>query len=86
MFWLVIVAIAVVALLVLDRLLLAAEARGWVNYRRSGLSRGAATYHILEMSSAFDPSFKEVQEAQVEDHEEQDETGDPEGDREGKRG
>ena len=71
------VAGAAIGLFLLDRLLLWLERRDFVYYRTSGLHRGAATYHLLELSSAFDPGFKEIMEVRSEDAEQQDESGDP---------
>jgi hypothetical protein len=68
---------AVVVLFVLDRMLLWCEDRGWLNYRRHGLSRGGATYHALELQSFFNPSTREVMEVKYEQREEQDESGAP---------
>ncbi len=70
-------AAGVVALLVLDRLLLAMEARGWINYRRNGLSRGGAMYHTLQLSAIFHPGMEHSIEAKYEEREAQDESGDP---------
>jgi hypothetical protein len=64
-------------LLILDRLLLILESRGWVNYRRTGLSRGAATYHTLELSSAFDPGFEDVMEVKYAEEKQEDDSGAP---------
>jgi hypothetical protein len=64
-------------LLVLDRVLLTLESMGWLNYRRVGLSRGAATYHTLELSSAFQPGFEEVIEAKYAAEKNADDSGDP---------
>ena len=68
---------ATVVLFLTDRFLLWVESRGWIYYRRYGLHRGAATYHLLEMSSVFDPGFKEIMEVRTEEKELQDESGDP---------
>jgi hypothetical protein len=64
-------------LLALDRLLLAAEARGWINYRRHGLSRSAVLYHTLELHSVFDPGIRQVIEIRNEERKNQAESGDP---------
>ena len=64
-------------LLLLDRLLLWAEARDWINFRRRGFIRGGAIYHALEMQSVFDPGAKELQQARFENIEERDDSGDP---------
>jgi hypothetical protein len=66
-------------LLVADRLLLLMERRRWINYRRRGLSRGAATYHTLEFSAAFDPGFHEVMDVKYASEKEQDDAGGPPG-------
>jgi hypothetical protein len=66
-------------LLVADRLLLLMEARHWINYRRRGLSRGAATYHTLEFSAAFDPGFHEVMDVKYAAEKKQDGAGGPPG-------
>ncbi|MGD8276661.1 MAG: hypothetical protein PVH00_01485 [Gemmatimonadota bacterium] len=68
---------AALGVFLLDRLLLFFESRGWIYYRTTGLHRGAATYHLLELSSVFDPGFKEIMEIRNEDQEQQDESGDP---------
>jgi hypothetical protein len=64
-------------LLIGDRILLVFESRGWLNYRRVGLSRGAATYHTLKLSSAFDPGFQEVIEAKYAVDKHEDDSGGP---------
>lgn len=64
-------------LLMLDRVLLVLESRGWLNYRRRGLSRGAATYHTLELSSAFNPGFQEVMEVKYAVDRHEDDSGGP---------
>ncbi len=78
--WLLWGGVALVAIAILDRLLLWVEARGWINYRRRGLSRGGATYHALELQSIFNPSTREVMEVKYGEEEEQDESGAPPGD------
>ena len=62
---------------VVDRLLLACEARGWINYRRKGLLRGGASYHSLSLQSIFDPGAENLQIARYEQVEERDDSGDP---------
>jgi hypothetical protein len=65
-------------LIIVDRVLLLAESRGLINYRRNGLSRGAATYHTLELSSVFVPSMHEIIEAKYDVEERHaDASGDP---------
>ena len=66
------------ALGVIDRLLLAAETRGWINYRRKGLSMGAAGYHAGQLASVFTPGVGHLHDAAVEEsREEADDSGDP---------
>ena len=67
----------IVVAFVIDRLLLFAESREWINYRRRGFIRGGASYHALEMQSVFDPGAKQLQEARFENMEERDDSGDP---------
>lgn len=73
-FW---VAGAAVGLLVLDRVLLWIESRGWIYYRRTKAGRGAATYHLLEWSSALDPSMRQAQVEMVKEERREDESGAP---------
>jgi hypothetical protein len=71
-------AVAIVSsVLALDRVLLWVESRGWMNYRRHGLSRGAALYHMLELQAIFDPGIQQVIEAEYRERKEQDESGAP---------
>ena len=63
--------------LVVDRLLLAAEGRGWINYRRKGPNLGASRYHVLGTQAVFDPGAEMLQEAQVVEAAEDEESGDP---------
>jgi hypothetical protein len=64
---------------VIDRVLLGMEACGWINYRRNGLSRGAALYHTFELQSVFDPGIRYVQEIQYEKRKAEDDIGAPPG-------
>ena len=64
-------------LFVLDRLLLYLESRGWINYRRRGLGRGAAQYHMLELHSVFEPGVQEVMEVKYAEEVEEDDAGGP---------
>jgi hypothetical protein len=66
-----------VGLLLLDRLLLFFESRGWIYYRRTKGGRGASTYHLLEWTSALDPSQRQVMELRVSEERQEDEAGDP---------
>lgn len=68
------------ALLVLDRLLLRLERKGWINYRRRGLSRSGAAFHALILQSIFSPGAEHLVEVQYQQVEEHDDSGDPPGD------
>lgn len=65
------------ALWLLDRGLLWMESRGWIYYRKAKPRGGAAVYHLLEMSSVFDPGIREVVEARVLEEREDEESGAP---------
>lgn len=67
----------VAALFAVDRVLLWLEARGWLYYRRNKPRRGAATYHLMEIHTTFEPGFEEVMEAKVHEERSEDESGDP---------
>jgi hypothetical protein len=69
----------VLVLVAIDRALLRMEARGWINYRRNGLSRGAALYHTFELQSIFDPGARHAQEIRYEQRKQQDDSGAPPG-------
>lgn len=60
-----------------DQLLLKMESRGWINYRRHGISRGAAAYHMRELQSIYDPGIQHVIEIQTSEQAQRDDTGDP---------
>jgi hypothetical protein len=66
------------ALVVLHVLLCWMESKGWIYYRR-GPRHGGSAYHLLQMSSIFDPRFKQVVEIMVEEERQEDESGDPPG-------
>ena len=70
----------VLALVVMDRLLLRAERKGWINYRRRGWSRSGAAFHSLTLQSIFQPSAEHLIEARYTEIEEEDDSGDPPGD------
>jgi len=67
----------VAGVFVLDRFLLWIESRGWIYYRRTKPGRGASTYHLLEWTSTFDPTQREVIEIRVKEERREDEAGDP---------
>jgi hypothetical protein len=56
--------LAVVVLLLADRLLLAAEARGWINYRRTPPRKGTAARAVMGVAEAFDPAIHHRIEAE----------------------
>jgi hypothetical protein len=60
-----------------DRALLKLEERGWINYRKHGISRGAIAYHALELESIVNPGARQVMEVQFEQRGSQDDAGDP---------
>ena len=69
----------VIGLFFLDRVLLWAEARGWIYYRVNKPGRGASTFHLFEWNAAFDPTMRQVQEEMVKEVKEEAEAGDPPG-------
>jgi hypothetical protein len=69
--------IVLACVLVLDRGLLRMESRGWINYRTNGLSRGAATYHALELQSIYHPGTRQVIEIRYQQRKLQDDSGEP---------
>jgi hypothetical protein len=75
--WLTWAAVAVVVLMLMDRLLLRLEAKGRIFYRRTRGVRGGAMYHAQELDSIFNPGMQHVQEAHVKQEQEEDESGDP---------
>lgn len=74
LFW---VLAGVVGIALLDRALLHMEARGWINYRRRGLSRSGAAYHTLTLHAVFHPSAEHLQEVRYHQVEERDDSGEP---------
>lgn len=78
--------IGVLAIVVLvDRVLLWLESKGWINYRRNKLSRGGALYHTLELHSIFDPGMRDVIEVKYAEEQQEDESGAPPGRGQGRR-
>jgi hypothetical protein len=66
-----------IAIFVVDRLLLAAEAKGWIYYRRKRSSPGTSASAFLELQSMLEPGrHYELRELRADDSE-QDESGDP---------
>jgi hypothetical protein len=71
------VATAAIALLVLDRLLLLMERRGWIYYRKKQPSRTSLGNAFLEIQSILEPSKKIMVVVKKEEKKEQSESGDP---------
>ncbi|MDP8254242.1 MAG: hypothetical protein P9M14_00695 [Candidatus Alcyoniella australis] len=64
-------------LLILDRLMLAAERRGWVYYRKRKAAPGAVGNALLELQSMLEPAHKHVIEERQSEKSSQDQQGDP---------
>ena len=74
-----------VALLLLDRLLLWMERRGWVYWRKTKRHTGPGVGNaLLEIQTMVDPSAKHVLELRREVKEDAPEAGDPPSDDEGR--
>jgi len=70
-------AAAAVLAVIIDRLLLAAEARGWIYYRKKQSSPGTSASAFLELQSMLEPGRKyEIQAIQSE-ADERDDEGEP---------
>ncbi len=54
----VVVAVAAAILLAADRALLAAEARGWIRYRRRGVSRTSMGNAVMSVMQVYDPAAR----------------------------
>lgn len=57
-----VVLLGLVALVIVDRLLLAAERRGWIYWRRSKASVSRASSALLSIQSIFEPDREHVVE------------------------
>lgn len=68
--------VAALGAFLFDRLMLAAEARGWIYWRKKRGSHGMPASAFLEVQRIFEPSKKYVLEVQ-EQEPEADEEGDP---------
>jgi hypothetical protein len=80
-----IVAGVVAALVAVDRLLLAAEARGWIYWRRRKASPGTRAGAMLELHALLEPDRKHAAEiVRHESHVEDDEGGPGPGGRDGR--
>ena len=64
-------------LYVLDRLLLAAEDRGWIYWRRSNPSPGTRAGALMELHALLEPDRKHTAEVLREETHEEDDKGDP---------
>jgi hypothetical protein len=64
-------------LYVLDRLLLAAEDRGWIYWRRSKPSPGTRAGALMELHALLEPDRKHTAEVLREETHEEDDEGDP---------
>jgi hypothetical protein len=67
----------VAALFILDRLLLKAEERGWIYYRKKRASPGTRASAALELQSLLEPDRKHVAESVRHEKEEEDDSGEP---------
>jgi hypothetical protein len=65
------------ALFLLDKALLKAEARGWIYYRRKQPSRSALGNAFLEIQKIWEPSKEAMVEVMKEEKKEQADSGDP---------
>lgn len=70
-------ALLVVAVVVIDRVMLAAETRGWVRWRRSPPSTVAAGTALLEILSLYEPAHQPVVEERRSARTDDAEDGDP---------
>jgi hypothetical protein len=77
--WVVISGAVVVGIVLLDRVLLAFEARGWIFYRRNKPNFQNAGSVFLEFQAMFEPRMRHVieQKRQEQQGEDADEDGDP---------
>lgn len=57
-----VVLLGIVALVIVDQLLLAAERRGWIYWRRSKASVSRASSALLSIQSIFEPDCEHVVE------------------------
>jgi hypothetical protein len=67
----------VVTLVVVDQLLLAAERRGWIRWRRTKADRRAVGRAALQVQSLFEPAVEHVVEERSRVGAQDDEDGDP---------
>ena len=74
--WWIWMILVIVALPVVDRLLLAAEERGWIYYRKRSPSPGTVSAALFQLHAIFQPEKQHIVEKQREIKEDQDEDGD----------
>lgn len=67
---------SILAFFVLDQLLLAAERRGWIYWRKKSASPGTTASAMLEVQSMFEPGRAHVVEASRAEATEEDDEGD----------
>ena len=73
-----IAAVAIVGLVLLDRVLRKMESRGWIYYRKTSGSSGSLLGPALEqLQGAVDPGAKAAIEYRMEEHAEEAKAGDP---------
>ena len=72
-----IVAGLIAGMFVLDRLLLAAEERGWIYWRRRKASPGTRAGALMELHALIEPDRKHTAEVLREEPHEEDDEGDP---------
>ena len=65
------------ALLLLDKVLLKMESRGWIYYRRKAPTRSSLGNAFLEIQSMLEPSKKAMVEIMKEEKKEQADSGEP---------
>jgi len=78
--WIVIVAAVVLGSILLDRLALWMEKRGWIYYRRNKPSSSRLGTAFLEIQSILEPDKKQIIEVKKEDKKQSQELGDEPGD------
>ncbi|HUG85415.1 MAG TPA: hypothetical protein VMM13_12665 [Euzebya sp.] len=60
--WVVLLLVAGVGLVLLDRALLAAERRRWIYYRKTKAPKGAAAEQLLHLAAIWDPGAQHILE------------------------
>ena len=76
-YWLLMAVCVGVVLVLLDRLLLWLEARGWIYYRKKKANPGSLGSAMLEIQSMLQPSGEHVVEERRAVKSEEDEAGEP---------